>query len=99
METPQNTDRIDRTSKNIGICRSFMRAILFVSVANIRPFSRHKEPALSISSNCRFRWLLRVFKALWVSLTVLRLGNSVAASKGIHGAAESKVFSEPGLAV
>jgi hypothetical protein len=31
-EVPQNTDRIDRNGNKVGICRHFMRAILYTVI-------------------------------------------------------------------
>ena len=47
-----------------------------ISEANIRPFSLHRDPTLSISASWRSRWLLRASMALPVSFT-LRLEPAV----------------------
>ena len=32
-EVPQNTNRIDRNGNKVGICRHFVRAVLYVTIA------------------------------------------------------------------
>src|SRR5918994_213107 len=58
--------------------------------ANTRPFSCHFPPALSCSSSCLLRWLLRASTALW--------GKSmVRASRGVLGFAEDEPATLPYL--
>jgi hypothetical protein len=59
-----------RSGLNFSLVTARLSSGYPVSEANMRPFSLHREPTLSISASWRFRWLLRASVALLVSFTL-----------------------------